>query len=182
MKTSPFTSALLTITLLLSLTISQFGCKSTPGEVGPAGATGATGATGPAGPQGPTGTANVTQISFGSRTHSGIELSYTLTGITSDMISKSSVFAYIKSSQGYWYPIPGLFAGGTNEYRMYMMPGTTDSKMQVTRVGSSSSTDTFAATRVLIIPAATLVNGRKAAPDVDFTNYLAVKQYYHLAD
>lgn len=185
MKTNHIASALLTTTFVLALSVTQFGCKSTAGDVGPAGTTGATGAAGPAGPQGAVGTANVTQISFGSRTHAGGNITFAIpASVTPDMISKSSFFVYTQNSIGSWYPLPGIF-NGTNEYRTYMLPATATVTLNVLRATSAANfggTDIFAATRLLIIPAATLINGRRAAPDLDYANYEAVKRYYQLAD
>ncbi len=165
--------------LLLALTILFFFAACKPGDPGPKGDTGAIGATGPAGPQGAVGSANVTQITYGSRTHTGNLIEYTMPGVSAAMVNQSAVFVYLNNNGGLWYPIPGIF-NGTNEYRTNFVPAT-NSTVRVIRVaGGPGGTDTFTATRVVLIPAATLVNGRKAA--IDYSDYEAVKKAYNLPD
>ncbi|WP_041257853.1 collagen-like protein [Fibrella aestuarina] len=170
--------------LLLALVSLFIACsKGTEGPAGPVGPAGPTGPAGPAGPQGaagpagPTGNANVMQFSFGSRTHTGSEQTYTLTGITADMITKSAIFVYVSNTNPWWYPLPGIF-NGTNEYRTNIRPSA-NSVVAIVRVGTGSTTsDTFVNTRIVIIPANDLRNGRQAA--LDFNDYQAVKAFYKL--
>ena len=150
------------------------------GPTGPAGPAGPTGATGPAGAPGQDGNANVIQITFGSKVHSGVEISYTLTGVTQAVLNKSAYFTYVNPGNSFWYSLPGTTAGGTKEYRTYVQAGASGTpSLFVNRVAGTGS-ETFTATRVVVIPASALSNGRKAS--VDYNNYQEVKKYYNLPD
>lgn len=150
------------------------------GPAGPAGPAGPTGATGPAGPAGQNGNANVIQLTFGSKVHSGAEISFTLTGVTQAVLNQSAYFTYVTPGNGYWYSLPGTTVGGTKEYRTYVTSqGSGTPLVYVNRVAGTGS-ETFTNTRVVIIPASALSNARKAS--VDYTNYQEVKKYYNLPD
>lgn len=158
------------------------GPKGDTGEQGPAGTNGTNGAAGPqgpagpAGPQGPTGNANVIQIKYGSRIHSGSELTYNLTGVTIDQVASSAFFSYVSVS-GFWYPLPGNITSSFS-YRTYARAAGSPQYLINRLTGSGNQT--FAETRIIIIPANTLRNGRLA--EVDFNDYMAVKRYYNLPD
>lgn len=183
MKTLHSLSSALISASLLFLSIA---CTPTSGEVGPKGDKGdpgAQGVAGPAGPQGPAGqngNANVIQFSFGSRVYNPVnsEITYTLQGVTADMIGKSVLLLYLQNTSGYWYPIPGIF-DGIYEYRTIIRPSA-NSTVAVRRTDNTTVTQTFSATRIIIIPASDLRNGRKAA--VDYSNYEEVKKHYNLPD
>ncbi|WP_018621041.1 collagen-like triple helix repeat-containing protein [Spirosoma luteum] len=165
--------------LLLALTIMSFFAACKPGDPGPAGETGPAGPAGATGPAGPAGSANVTQITYGSRTHTGSSIDYTMSGVSAAMASQAAIFVYLSNSAASWYPIPGIF-NGTNEYRNYIIPAAS-STVRVIRVsGGPGGTDTFAATRIVLIPASAVVTGRKGA--IDYTDYEAVKKAYNLPD
>lgn len=168
---------LLLFALLFNLMLAA--CKSgEKGDPGPAGPAGPTGATGPAGA---TGNANVIQITYGSKTHTGAELAYDLTGITEEQVRNSAFFTYVRTTSDWWHSLPGrvLNLSGTG-YREY----TTTINIRVLRLyitrASGTGTDVFQNARIVMIPANDLRNGRKAA--VDFSNYEAVKQFYNLPD
>jgi hypothetical protein len=183
-----------TITKLLGLfaVVAMFifldACKGEKGEVGPIGATGSVGATGATGATGAigltgvtgaTGNANVIQINYGSKTHTGSDLSYPLTGVSQTQMNNSLFLTYVKPSGAInWYQIPGYTVGGTFQYRIYLSDAATP-LLYVSRVSGTGS-DIFTATRILIIPANDIRTGRKAA--IDYTDYEAVKKYYNLKD
>lgn len=181
MKTLNFLSAALISASLLFLSIA---CTPTSGEVGPQGPKGDKGdpgAQGVAGPAGQNGNANVIQFTYGSRVFNPVssnEVTYTLTGITADMIGKSVLLLYLQNASGFWYPIPGIF-DGSYEYRTIIRPSA-NSVVAIRRTDNTTVSQTFNATRVIIIPASDLRNGRKAA--VDYSNYEEVKAYYNLPD
>ena len=156
------------------LVLFFFSCKGPAGDVGPKGDTGAPGAPGAPGEQGPQGNANVIQLTYGSRIHSGSELSYPLTGITPAVLGRSAFFTYVNASGNFWYSLPGTTSGGNREYRTYV--SQTNSLLYINRV-AGTGTDTFAQTRVIIIPASVLNNARL---NVDFNDYHAVVQYFNL--
>ncbi len=157
-----------------------YSCKE--GAVGPAGPAGEAGPAGPAGPagatgpQGPVGNANVIQISYASRVHSGSELSYTLTGITIDQVASSAFFCYVRVA-GFWYALPGN-ATSSFSYRTFTR-ATGTSQFFINRL-TGSGNQTFESTRIVIIPANDLRNGRLTS--LDFNDYEAVKEYYNLPD
>ena len=166
--------------LLFLCVLFLVSCKGPAGDVGPQGDPGpkgdpgANGAAGPAGAQGPQGNANVIQLTFGSRTHSGSELSYTLTGISSAVINQSAFFTYVNTANNFWYSLPGTTATGSREYRTYV--SRTTPTLYISRVAGTGS-DTFTQTRVIIIPASVLNNARL---QVDFSDYHAVAEHFGL--
>jgi len=160
--------------------MSIVSCKK--GDIGPAGTVGATGTAGPAGPQGPagaTGNANVIQLTFGSKVHSGSEINFALTGITQDQLNKSAYFTYVNPANTFWYSLPGTTSGGTKEYRTYVQAQASGAPLlYINRVAGTGS-ETFTSTRVIIIPASVLTSGRNAQ-QLDMNDYLAVAKYYNL--
>jgi hypothetical protein len=148
-------------------TAGATGAKGDKGDKGDTGATGATGAT---------GNANVIQISYGSKTNTGGATTYTLTGVTAAQAAGAAILCYVDPNNGLWYFMPGFSSGGTNQYRTFLEGNI----LSLSRVNASSTLETFIRTRILVIPANDLRNGRRAA--VDYTDYEAVKKYYNLRD
>jgi hypothetical protein len=186
MKNSRILSVLsLVVLLFTALTFSS--CKDgEAGAVGPAGPAGATGPAGPAGPTGATGpagqngNANVIQLTFGSKAHTGAEISFTLTGVTQATLNQAAYFTYVTPGNGYWYSLPGTTAGGTKEYRTYITSsGSGTPLLYVNRVSGTGS-ETFTNTRVIIIPASVLTNARLS--NDFFSDYERVKKHFNLAD
>lgn len=163
--------------LYLVFVLFFFSCKGPAGDVGPqgeAGPKGETGAKGDPGSPGTQGNANVIQLTFGSRIHSGTELSYTLTGISAAVINQSAFFTYVNTANNYWYSLPGTTSSGSREYRTYV--SRTTPTLYISRVAGTGS-DTFTQTRVIIIPASVLNNARQ---QLDFSDYQAVVEYFGL--
>lgn len=155
------------------------GATGPKGDTGATGATGPTGATGAQGPKGDTGNANVIQFSFGAKSWGntvGALNSFSLSGIAASIAEKSAFFTYIKNGN-LWYPVPGEIST-YGEFRTYITPGSS-SAVTVRRVsvGAVLNSD---ATRIILMPANDLRNGRQAA--VDFNDYIAVKKFYDLPD
>jgi hypothetical protein len=168
---------------VLAMFIVLDACKGPAGDVGPAGPAGPagpTGATGVAGPKGDIGNANVIQITYGSRTYTSGEQNYILTNVTPTQAIGSAIYCYIKSSNNFWYSLPGFTAGGSFQYRHWLNPTGTTPIFVVSRITSSTASDTFLETKIVIIPANDLRTGRQAA--VDFSDYEAVKNFYNLKD
>ncbi len=160
--------------VVMVCTVSVVSCKK--GETGPAGATGPAG---PAGPVGSAGNANVIQLTFGSRVHSGAEVSFSLTGITQAQLNQSAYFTYVNPANSFWYSLPGTTAGGSKEYRTYIQAQASGTPLlYINRVAGTGS-ETFTNTRIIIIPASVLTSGR-SAQQLDMNNYLAVAKYYNL--
>lgn len=158
----------------------QNGAAGLNGKDGQNGATGAIGPTGVAGANGKDGNANVIQYTYATaRLATSGEIEYTVTGITQSQLNNSLVFVYVISSLNptIWYALPGYSANGNNQYRVYMNPN----KLSVFLNRSSGTvTETFNSTRILVVPANDLRNGRK--PAIDYSDYEAVKKYYNLKD
>lgn len=169
MKTLQFISSTLTS---LSLVFLLAACPGPQGEPGPAGTNGTNGRD---------GNANVIQFTFGSRVFNPLtnnEVAYTLTGITADIIGKSALLLYLQNGSGYWYPIPGVF-DGSYEYRTIIRPSA-NSVVAVRRTDNTTISQTFNATRIIIIQASDIRNGRKA--NIDYSSYEEVKKAYNLPD
>lgn len=168
--------------LLIVAASSMFvaACKGPAGDPGPAGAAGTAGATGATGAKGDVGSANVTQVSYNTPFAPTASRVLTLpASIDKATIDKSLVVVYIQNAgnTALWYQIPGLVL--TDDFRYFVGTSATTQNITIIRASGTAITS-ISAVRVLIIPAATVVNGRKAA--VDYSDYEAVKAYYHLAD
>ena len=172
------TSFFFAVLLLIFSCKGPEGAPGPAGEQGPKGDPGATGATGSTGPQGSSGNANVIQLTFGSKTHTGTEISYSLTGITSAVLNQSAFFTYVSASNNFWYSLPGTTAGGSREYRTFV--SRSSPILYVNRV-AGSGTEVFSQTRVIIIPASVLTNARLKA-EIDFNDYHAVARYFNLEE
>ena len=149
----------LTTTFCLILLISVLGCKE--------------------GPAGPTGNANVIQLTFGSKTHTGAEISFSLTGITQDQLNQSAYFTYVNPTGSFWYALPGTTAGGAKEYRTYVQAQASGAPLLYINRVAGNGTENFTSTRVIIIPASVLNSARL---NIDMTNYLEVKNAFNLPD
>ena len=93
------------------------GTPGVTGPTGPQGPNGTPGATGPTGPQGPTGNANVQQYTFASKTFTG-STTYAIPGITQAQLTSSIILGYSFNGT-YWYPVPGIGAGGAYQARSF---------------------------------------------------------------
>ncbi len=166
------------------------GTPGVAGATGPAGASGVAGATGPAGVSGVSGTSSVTQVTYAtsftlSKDNSTSNTLGLPSGITKAVIDRSLVVVYVQLSgdpnfQNQVYQIPGIIPAVGDElaYTIYA-PTPTTQAVVVYRTKGTYFTG-VSLVRVLIIPAATVVNGRKAG--VDYSNYQAVKAYYNLKE
>ncbi len=186
MKTKLFFSLIIAGALFVSCegTEGPAGPKGDTGETGatgpqgPAGATGPAGVAGPAGPKGDTGNANVIQVTYGSRVHSGAELTYNLpTSISLTLMNSAAFHTYVRAG-AFWYSLPGNITNNFS-YRTYTRANGGSPAVYINRL-TGTGNHTFESTRIVIIPANDLKNGRQAA--LDFNDYLAVKAYYNLPD
>ena len=167
-------------------------CKGPAGPIGPTGPTGAQGTTGPQGPAGQNGNANVQQINFTAKTHTGttdLFLAFPST-ITFEIAEKSLFYAYVKQTTkgtdgkdySYWFSIPGETITG-NEYSFYTFSGSTSNTGGIFLrrvVNYIPGNESFEGIRILIIPANTVTNGRVST--VNFKNYQEVRTVFQLAD
>lgn len=202
MKIAPSFTNIFTI-LFVGAGLFLSSCKGPAGDTGPigpagsqgsAGAAGATGATGAAGQN---GNANVIQITYAAKTWAASRGSYQQFGfpgdITPAIMNSSAILVYMTPASNpsnttpyNWHPIPGtVLSTDRAEHEFYFetafgrTPAEGTPAINVFRKIASASTLT-ATTRIILIPANDLRNGRKA--NVDFSDYNAVKAYYNLKD
>lgn len=169
-------------------------CEGPEGPVGPAGSAGPagpTGASGPAGPAGQTGNANVIQISYAAQTWTAAKGSAQQfvfpSNVTTAIMNSSAVLVYMTdgtpnnaTSYG-WYAIPGIVPSNGAEHEFYFQTTFAGNTAGINIYRKVASTATLSAsTRIVIIPANDIRNGRQAA--VDFSDYNAVKEFYDLKD
>ncbi len=174
------------ILCLLIVVASLSACKK--GDVGPAGPTGPAGAAGPQGPQGPqgiAGNANVMQYTYGVQ---NLVAGFVTLGVTTtlDTMNKSSWFVYLYYQPiDRWYALPGLGTGGTTNYRVSYGYASNKVNLYIDKTGTGES---YANAKVVrIYSVAQLPGGRSAGastglPDIDFSDYKTVKEYYNLPD
>jgi hypothetical protein len=171
------------------------GPQGAEGAMGPQGAQGAPGTPGEKGDKGDkgeTGNINVIQVTYNElRAELPNDLALTLPAtITTDIIEKSLFYVYVKQtikvsetvSNSYWLPIPGEILNG-NRYNFYIHPGNGQTRpgLFLRRiVNFQPGGDFFEVIRVLVVPSANQVNGRRAA--VDYSNYEEVRKTYNLPE
>jgi len=188
------TARIFGILMVMAIVIFMDACKGEKGDIGPSGAngvgaTGATGATGSKGDPGTTttGTNNVIQVTF-TKTYVPPKPSFDQiftfpTEVTSDILNKSATNIYVETANfpGTWYAVPGpgvSVGGGPAD----VLRGWVDALARQLGIirESGINISNITRTRVVIVPAGTVLNGRKAS--VDYTDYEAVKAYYDLKD
>lgn len=193
MKKSSLFSVILSALVLCSSLLFT-GCTGKDGAVGPAGPTGATGATGQTGPAGATGqpgNANVIQISYTAKTWAAAKGSVQQfvfpSNVTTAIMNSSALLVYMTDGTPNnvtpypWYSIPGIVPSNGVEHEFYYQTTFSGNTSGINIYRKVASTSTLAAsTRIVILPANDLRNGRKA--QVDFSDYNAVKAYYDLKD
>ena len=166
----------LVVTLLLAVCFSFTMCKKGDnGPVGPAG---------PQGPQGPigiAGNANVTQYTYGSYNFAATPNISLFVATTADTMNRSAWFVYMVGS-AYTYPIPGPGAANVSQYRLYWaFEGKVDFYInKITGAG-----ETYPAIKIIRIYANNNVTGGRVEdglPAINFNDYKAVCNYYHLTE
>lgn len=168
------------VLLSASLLFLSIACTPTSGEPGPQGPAGPQGVAGPQGPAGQNGNANVTQVTFNQTFNATEYKSFTFpSAITTDILNSSAILVYIRTSNdpNNLYPIPGMIAG--DDFRYILYPSSRSFQI---RRQSGTYVSSVSMTKVIIIPANNLINGRIGLPDIDFSDYNAVKKYYNLPD
>jgi hypothetical protein len=172
--------------LALSFLIIFASCKK--GDDGPAGPAGAAGPAGVAGPQGIAGNANVMQYTYGVQ---NLAAGFVTLGVTTtlDTMNKSAWFVYLYYQPlDRWYFIPGLGTGGTTTYRVSLGYAGTKANIYIDKVGTGES---YNNAKVIRIYSSGQTTGGRASgtdpvtnglPAIDFSDYNAVKSYYHLPD
>jgi len=163
---------------------------------GPEGPAGPAGPQGPQGPAGPTGSANVTTVVFDAPAWSLYQINLTVPQITESVYNDGVVLAYMSftSLNTVYYHVPGLVINAAYSVRLYHQVGTMRFNLHSPSGGAATGTaPAVAKIKVIIIPAGTVVSGRKgntqqaiyeelASAGVDINDYESVKNYYQLAD
>lgn len=186
-KSSAYTFVL--FAFLGSLLIT--GCEGPAGAVGPVGAAGPQGPTGSTGATGQPGNANVIQVSYSAKTWStakGSGQQFILpSNVTPAILNSSALLVYMTNatpnnaiSYG-WYSIPGIVIANGVEHEFFTETSFAGNTSGINIYRKVASTSTLSAsTRIVIIPANDLRNGRIAA--VDLSDYTSVKKFYGLID
>lgn len=182
--------------------ILLWGCKE--GEMGPQGLKGDTGATGTSGAAGPKGDKGATgdpgnpgangnfnvivknlgagEIGEGTN-GAGYSWIYTNNDLSTQLVDNSAVYVYLKSPDGAWYVLPGdVWSTVSNSWhsfalRIHFEDNRTTSRFRITRTKGTGIL-TFTEARILLVPRA--ASARQAA--LDFSDYHAVRDFYHLED
>lgn len=161
--------------LIISLCVVSLSSCTKEGPAGPVG---------PAGPAGPAGTsANVTQYSFGPMDFSTNARQELLVTTTLDTMNRSAWFAYIIHNNGAAYAVPGWGLEGFTSYRSAFAFNSSTNKVVNTIAVVAGPGEAYQSAKVIRIYAnSTGVGGRSALdlPDIDFTDYEKVRQYYKL--
>jgi len=172
--------------LALSVFIILASCKK--GDDGPAGPAGAAGPAGVAGPQGIAGNANVMQYTYGIQ---ALNISFVTLGVTTtlDTMNKSAWFVYLYYQPiDRWYFVPGLGTGGITTYRVSLGYAAGKANIYIDKSGVGESYNNAKVVRVYT--SGQTAGGRASGtdpvtnglPEIDFSDYNAVKSYYHLPD
>ncbi|MBO9565200.1 MAG: hypothetical protein J7621_20660 [Niastella sp.] len=145
---------------------------------------GDTGPEGPKGADGINGNANVVQYTFGAQNLATTNFVTLQITTTKDTMDKCAWFVYLYyQTNDRWYFLPGPGVGGATQYRLNM--GYSSNKVNI-YIDKSGAGENYAQAKVVrILTNNTLPGGRVAAgakplPDIDFTDYEAVRNYYQL--
>lgn len=170
--------------------------KGDTGPAGPAGPAGPKGDQGAMGPAGQSGTAGATQFIFSTGVDSGINLTLPSPNnyiplrlsASNDTLFNAAWFAYLYS-QGAFFAIPGVSIADNSTYSLTFVyeDNTGDTAdFFIDRVaGLGGKYDAIKLVRIMLDVETSTVNGvttrsPRKLPDIDFSNYEAVKNYYHL--
>lgn len=141
------------------------------------------------GPAGPPGNANVTARTFSATSWSWSSpyyyANFSVPELTSANAGSAAVMVYFHTTSNSWLALP--YSQYNSPYNYYMGFSSAAGLVQVTWVydyslSSGDDPNTYYGSnvqyKVVIIPPAE----RKANPDLDLTDYNAVKEAYHLED
>jgi len=175
------------INFILPIVLALFvfvACKK--GDTGPAGPAGPAGPDGAAGPAGPAGTANVIysdwlEVIFDEDTASNSwNTIIPAPGLSADILNRGDVKVYFNlgsTADPVVFPIP-YFDGQSIITPVFvtdsiLLSSTDDFSTRL----DSASNEKFVVYRYVLIP-----GGEQAYSDVDFKNYLSVKQKFDMKD
>jgi hypothetical protein len=95
-------------------------------------------------------------------------------------MSRSVLYVYLVRPNGLVYPIPGFGYGGFSDYRTYWS-FTSKANVFISKV--SGPGDDYVGIRVIRLYASNVTTSAKMLepqPEIDFRDYYAVCNYYHL--
>jgi len=161
---------------------SEPGPQGPAGPIGPQGLQGLQGATGPQGPIGMSGNANVMQYNYGSQNFAlGYKILQVVT--TLDTMERCAWFVYLYYQPlARWYQIPGFAYNAATNYRLSM--GHVSGKVHI-YIDREGPGETYTKAKVIRVYANNIITGGRVSnqlPDIDFSDYEAVKKYYNLID
>jgi hypothetical protein len=135
------------------------------------------------GPPGKDGNANVVQYSFGEQNFPATFYSTLKITTTTDTAENSVWLVYLYYAPGTrWYAVPGYGYSAFTQYRLSIGYISGQVNIFIDKVGPG---EIFSKAKVLrIYGGAPVPGGRqaRALPDIDLTDYEAVKRYYHLTE
>jgi hypothetical protein len=176
------------------ISISFYACKKgDTGPAGPQGPQGNAGATGATGAQGAQGNANVKVYRWNTKitsTSTNASVDYSVNDLRTTQVTDSSAwFVYIANdtvtNSPNWYPLPGTFSNGADYFRTFS-DFTQNFRFRVIRVPNLSASPTatgpwiFKQTRLVVIPASSITNGRLSG--IDMNDYNAVVKAFNIKE
>lgn len=158
------------------------GPRGVPGERGATGERGPAGPAGPAGPKGDKGdpgNANVTLYTFGQVDYRSVltrEVSIPL--LAGEVRERVLLLPFlVQTTSNLIYPVPGPGLNNFSEYRSFIRISTTNTiTLGISK--ASGPGELYQNIRVFKVVANSTVDGRIQLPDIDWTDYNAIVDYY----
>lgn len=153
------------------------GPRGVPGERGATGERGPAGPKGDKGDKGDPGNANVTLYTFGQVDYRSVltrEVSIPL--LAGEVRERVLLLPFLVRASGNIYPVPGPGLDNFSEYRSFQLSATNSITLRITKI--SGPGELYSNIRVFKVVANSTVNGRIQLPDIDWTDYNAIVDYY----
>jgi len=182
--------------LIFTVALTQVACEGEEGPEGPPGPAGPVGAQGPQGPAGESTTAQVFEIAVDFTAENQYEFGFDIADYnealeTEVVINESDIILAFMAigaieDQPLWGALPQTFspAAGQVSYRFANADQVLVLYMDATDATLAALPEQYTTNqyfRLVVIPGE-LMNGRKAQPAVDLSNYKKVLEYYHIDD
>jgi len=137
------------------------------------------------GDKGDPGNANAVQYTFGTQ---NLQTGFgtLVVSTTQDTMNNSAWFVYLHyQSLDRWYALPGQGVGGNTTYRVSLGYVGGKVNLYIDKNGPGEIYDQAKVVRIYLnntLPGGRIEAGanQQGLPNIDFTDYLAVKHYYHL--
>lgn len=171
--------------LAVLFTMVYSGCKKDPGPEGPQGETGPAG---PQGPQGPAGNANVSSATYVTNSSTwGYDATnqywyQTLTApsVTSSIVSTGAVLVYIETSTDTWAQLPRTIYLSSSYSQSQRFIYWTDNVRIIIQDSDLTQPANPGTKKFKVITIAS--SARTANPDINLSDYNAVKKAFNLKD